>query len=240
MRVLGIETSTRRGSVALWDAGTLVLALDHDKPNSHAEALLPLVARLFAETGISKSSLERIAVGTGPGSFTGLRVGIALGEGLALGIGVPLVGVGSLEAMARALPDPKRPCVAVLDAGRGELFVAAFGPDGVELVAPCAIPVAEACARLLGVEALKNAIVVGEGAAKLGAALEVRRGPELDLPHASVVAALGSLRDPERSPPDPFYVRGAGATLPDLPPSPLSPSASSHSPPTPSPHEDDS
>jgi tRNA threonylcarbamoyl adenosine modification protein YeaZ len=224
MRVLGIETSTRRGSVALWD-DRLVLALDHDKPNAHAEALLPLVSRLFAETGTPKSSIERVAVGTGPGSFTGLRVGIALGEGIALGVGVPLVGVGSLEAMAHAARASKRPRVAVLDAGRGELFLAAYGTDGAELVAPCAVPIAECRERIFAVEALRGALFVGEGAAKLGADLDISRGSELDLPHASSVAALGAERDPVRSPPDPIYVRGAGATLPDLPPSPLSSSS---------------
>jgi tRNA threonylcarbamoyladenosine biosynthesis protein TsaB len=223
MRVLGIETSTRRGSVALWDDG-LVLALDHEQPNAHAEALLPLVSRLFAETGFAKSSLERVSVGTGPGSFTGLRVGIALGEGIALGMGVPLVGVGSLEAMAHAARESKRPRVAVLDAGRGELFVAAYGADGGVLIAPCAVPMAECGARISGVEALRGALFVGEGAAKIEGELEVSYGRELDLPHAHAVAALGAVRDPEHSPPEPIYVRGAGATLPNLPPSPFAPS----------------
>src|SRR5262245_38771593 len=191
MRVLGIETSTRRGSVALWD-DRLVLALDHAQPNAHAEALLPLVARLFAETGIAKSSIERVAAGTGPGSFTGLRVGIALGEGIALGVGVPLVGVGSLEAMAHAARESKRPRVAVLDAGRGELFLAAYGADGAEVIAPSAVPLAECRARIFGIEALRGALFVGEGATKLGGDLDISRGLELDLPHASSVAALGA------------------------------------------------
>jgi len=221
MRVLGIETSTRRGSAALIDDGHVLLALDHDKPNAHAEALLPLVARLFAETGVAKSSIERVAVGIGPGSFTGLRIGIALGEGIALGTGVPLVGVGSLEAMARGVAQADRPRVALLDAGRGELFVAAYAADGAEIVAPCAVPLGEVRERITSLDALRGAIVVGEGALALGSGFDVMRGPELDLPHARFVALLGAERDPERSPADPVYVRGVGATLPNLPPSPL-------------------
>jgi tRNA threonylcarbamoyladenosine biosynthesis protein TsaB len=221
MRVLGIETSTRRGSAALLDGGRVLLALDHDKPNAHAEALLPLVGRLFAETGAAKSSIERVAVGIGPGSFTGLRVGIALGEGIALGADVPLVGVGSLEAMARAVANVERPRVALLDAGRGELFVAAYSAAGAELVAPCAVALAEVRERVLDLDALRGAIVVGEGALALSGGLDIARGPELDLPHARFVATLGGDRDPARSPPDPIYVRGVGATLPNLPPSPL-------------------
>jgi tRNA threonylcarbamoyladenosine biosynthesis protein TsaB len=222
MRVLGIESSTRRGSVALWDGERLLGALEHERPNAHAEALLPLVARLLAETATSKASLERIAVGTGPGSFTGLRVGIALGEGIALGLGLPLVGVGSLEAMARAVAHATKPVVAVLDAGRSELFVAAYGADGAELIAPCAMPERGARDRIFGMKELAGAIVVGEGAPKLGGDIDHVRGPGLDLPHAESVARLGAGRDPELAPPDPIYVRGAGATLPNLPPSPLS------------------
>jgi tRNA threonylcarbamoyladenosine biosynthesis protein TsaB len=221
MRVLGIETSTRRGSAALIDDGRLLLALDHDKPNAHAEALLPLVARLFAETGTAKSSIERVAVGVGPGSFTGLRIGIALGVGIALGTGVPLVGVGSLEAMAQAAVHVARPRVALLEAGRGELFVAAYAADGAEIVAPSAIPISDVRERILALDTLRGAIVVGEGALALGNGFDVMRGPELDLPHARFVALVGAERDPERSPPAPIYVRGVGATLPNLPPSPL-------------------
>jgi tRNA threonylcarbamoyladenosine biosynthesis protein TsaB len=220
MRVLGIETSTRRGSVALFDGGRVVLALEHEKPNAHAEKLLPLVVRLFAESGVPKTSLERVAVGTGPGSFTGLRVGIALGEGIALGIGVPLVGVGSLEALARA-PEGARPRIAALDAGRGELFIAAYGAGGDELIAPCALAPDAARARLAAVDALRGALVVGEGAAQLGGDFDVARGSGYELPHARALVVLAAGRDPERSPADPIYVRGPGATLPELPPSPL-------------------
>jgi tRNA threonylcarbamoyladenosine biosynthesis protein TsaB len=220
MRILGIETSTRRGSVALFDDGRVVLALEHEKPNAHAEQLYPLVVRLFAESGFAKTSLERVAVGTGPGSFTGLRVGIALGEGIALGVGVPLVGVGSLEALARA-PEGARPRVAVLDAGRGELFVAAYASDGAELVAPCALTPEAARERLLARSELHGALLVGEGASAFGGPLELASGAGFDLPHARWLVALAAARDPECSPADPIYVRGPGATLPDLPPSPL-------------------
>jgi tRNA threonylcarbamoyladenosine biosynthesis protein TsaB len=147
-------------------------------------------------------------------------VGIALGEGIAIGVGVPLVGVGSLEALAHAC-DAARPRIAVLDAGRGELFVAAYAADGTELVAPCALAEPAARERLLAVGSLRGAVAVGEGAARLGAGFEIVRDPGSDLPHACTVAALAATRDPVSSHADPIYVRGAGATLPNLPPSPL-------------------
>jgi tRNA threonylcarbamoyladenosine biosynthesis protein TsaB len=120
--------------------------------------------------------------------------------------------------MARA-PDVNEPRVAALDAGRGELFMAAYAPDGTELLAPCAVKKGEARGRISANPALSNAVVVGEGGVEL--ASEHARGPELDLPHARVVALLGSMRDPVTSPPVPIYVRGPGATLPNLPPFPL-------------------
>ncbi|HEX6272531.1 MAG TPA: tRNA (adenosine(37)-N6)-threonylcarbamoyltransferase complex dimerization subunit type 1 TsaB [Polyangiaceae bacterium] len=220
MRILGIETSTRRGSVALFDGGRVVLALEHEKPNAHAEQLFPLVTRLFAESGVDKRSLDRVAVGTGPGSFTGLRVGIALGEGIALGIGVPLVGIGSLEALALS-PEGDRPRIAVLDAGRGELFVAAYAAGGDELVAPSALTPDAARARCASIDALRGALLVGEGAGLLGGEFDVAVGSGFDLPHARSLVTLAAGRAPERSPADPIYVRGPGATLPELPPSPL-------------------
>ena len=85
-RVLGIETSSRRGTVALVEDGQVVASLGHDVPNGHAERMLGLVDQALAEAGWAKASLDRIAVGVGPGSFTGIRVGIALAQGLALGL----------------------------------------------------------------------------------------------------------------------------------------------------------
>ncbi|HET7540536.1 MAG TPA: tRNA (adenosine(37)-N6)-threonylcarbamoyltransferase complex dimerization subunit type 1 TsaB, partial [Polyangiaceae bacterium] len=96
MRIVGIESSSRRGSVALLEGERLVASAEHEQPNNHAERLLPLFEQLLAETGWPKSSLDRLGVGIGPGSFTGLRAGIALAEGLSVGLDRPLWGVGSL------------------------------------------------------------------------------------------------------------------------------------------------
>ncbi|HVJ22164.1 MAG TPA: tRNA (adenosine(37)-N6)-threonylcarbamoyltransferase complex dimerization subunit type 1 TsaB, partial [Polyangiaceae bacterium] len=145
MRVLAIETSGPRGSVALLENTELVLELEHEQPNAHAEQILPLVERALSSAGFDRRSLDRIAVGIGPGSFTGLRVGIALGEGLALGLDLPIVGVSSLRAMAAAAPASEpRVRVPVLDARRSEIFAAAYDAEGSEKMAPCAIPIAEA------------------------------------------------------------------------------------------------
>jgi tRNA threonylcarbamoyladenosine biosynthesis protein TsaB len=222
VRVLAIETSTRRGSVAIADDGNVLGALFHEELNAHAERVLGLIEELLASAGWARGSLDRVAVGVGPGSFTGLRVGIALAQGIALGLGRPILGVGSLRAMASALPtSDARARIAVLDARRSELFVAAYAPNGDELLAPNAIPIAEVEATLKAALAGRAAVLVGEGATLLGGAFALERGPELDLPHAAAVARLGTLLDPKSSSAEPMYVRGPGATPQVLPPSPL-------------------
>jgi tRNA threonylcarbamoyladenosine biosynthesis protein TsaB len=219
---LGIETSTRRGSVAVTENGVVVKALTHEELNAHAERVLGLVERALAEAGLTRTSLDRVAVGVGPGSFTGLRVGIALAEGMALGLGRPLVGVGSLRAMAAAVPAAEaRTRVAVLDARRGELFIAAYAPNGEELLAPSALAPDAARALLEQTFGTREFVTVGESASALGDGLLVLRGAEHDLPHAAAVAKLASELDPAVARAEPIYVRGPGATLPNLPPSPL-------------------
>jgi tRNA threonylcarbamoyladenosine biosynthesis protein TsaB len=220
VRVLAIETSSPRGSVALTERGRVIVSFDHEQANAHAERLLPLVERAIAESGFSKRSLERVAVGVGPGSFTGLRVGIAHAEGIALGLGIPLVGVGALRAMAATARDGDgRLRVPVLDARRDEVFVAAYTHEGEERLAPTALPRASALGELekLG----PDLCFIGAAAALLSETVERLEGRDHDLPHAREVALLGSRLDPARHPPDPIYVRGVGATLPNLPPSPL-------------------
>lgn len=130
MRILAFTTSTPSFSAALVDAGE-VLAEARYEHVAHAERMFEAIDRLFADH--PKRSLDAVAVDVGPGSFTGIRVGLAAGKGLAMGLGLPLLPVGSLHAMAhealRAHP-PARRAVSVLDAKRRELFVAAFDRDG--------------------------------------------------------------------------------------------------------------
>jgi tRNA threonylcarbamoyladenosine biosynthesis protein TsaB len=222
MRVLGIETSTRRGSVAAFEGGRTLGTLAHEEPSAHAERVLALVERLLDEVGWSRSSIERVAVGIGPGSFTGLRVGIALAQGIALGLGRPIVGVGSLAALASFAPaSDRRLRVPVLDARRGELFVAAYDPDGKERLAPEAVPLARVPALLGELCGPGELVLIGEASRLVGGGYDVLAGGELELPHATAVARLGAELDPAAAPAEPTYVRGPGATPQNLPPSPL-------------------
>ena len=220
MRILGLESSSRRGSLALVEDGHLVRSIEHEEPNSHAERLLPLLVRLLDEAGWPKSSLDRLGVGVGPGSFTGLRAGIALAEGLSVGLDRPLIGVGSLWAMAHGALNERSarsgPCCALLDAQRGELFAAVYSEDGRELRAPVALPLQD-LSDFLRDSAVVS--VVGEVSAGLPLAPGVSRvaGHTLDLPHAHWVAVLAAELDEAHFPPEPRYVRGIGAALPVLP-----------------------
>lgn len=145
--MLGIDTATGVASVGVVGAHQFV---ERAQPvgGSHARALLPLIDGVLADAGVRLSDLRRIAVSIGPGSFTGLRIGLSVAKGLALATGIPLVGVPTLEAFAHAVgagPDPIWP---VLDARKGEIYAACFRWQGEELITEMA-PTAIAPAALL-------------------------------------------------------------------------------------------
>jgi tRNA threonylcarbamoyladenosine biosynthesis protein TsaB len=220
VRILAIETATVRGSVALVENGVAVASAVHAEPNAHAERLLLLLDPLLAEAGWPRSSLTRVGVGVGPGSFTGLRVGIALAQGLALGLDIPVFGVGSLAAMAHAAPPAQTALrCPVLDARRGEVFVAVYDAAGVEVAAPQAVAYAGALAALDQACGGRPRILLGEAAAKLSEA--VFRSASTDLPHARETALLAAGLPDAAAGAVPIYVRGPGAVKPELPPSPL-------------------
>ena len=124
--VLGIETSTPLGSVALFGGGRLQAELTLRSPGTHSEKLFPSVERLLGLAGLSVRDLAAVAVSMGPGSFTGLRVGVAAAKGLAFSLQVPLYGIPTLEVLAASsFPGPSA-VWAVMDARRGEVFAARF------------------------------------------------------------------------------------------------------------------
>lgn len=132
MRILALETSTHRLSVALWDDGE-VTEKAAELPNGSSGWLLPAAVALLDEAGLALPALDGIAFGAGPGSFTGLRLAAGCAQGLAWGLGLPVVGVNTLEAMALASGDPR--VYACLDARMNEVYVAAYD-RGVETIAP--------------------------------------------------------------------------------------------------------
>ena len=212
-----------RGSMALVegtssaDARVLSYA-SHEQPNQHAERILGLVDGALEEAGVTKSQIDRIAAGVGPGAFTGIRVGLSLAQGLVLGLGVDGVGVGSLRAVAAGhAAEDKRTRVVLRDARRDEFFLAAYSASGQELVEPYAIP-QEGAAELVAEKfSGQNYVVLGTEVASLPCEL----GDETTEPDARAVGRIALGLDPANSPVSPHYVRGPNVVKPKLPPSPL-------------------
>jgi tRNA threonylcarbamoyladenosine biosynthesis protein TsaB len=169
--LLGLDTSTAASTAAVlradgrgFDVRPAPSRLD--EPPAHARELMPAVGDALQRAGLGFGELDAIAVGVGPGGFTGLRIGIATARALAQGHGLPLVAVGSLEALALGADGT---VAAVLDARRGEAFAGVWA-GGRELVEPAALSPEALAERLAGLEAPVQA--VGDGAVRFRAELE--------------------------------------------------------------------
>jgi len=140
MKLIAFETATEACSVALWNDGE-VLERFAIAPRRHAELALPWVDALLAEAGIGRRQLDAVAVGRGPGAFTGVRLGIALAQGIALGLERPVVAVSTLKVLAAGTlagaggSDEGRRIVSAIDARMGEIYVASWQVRSGELAA---------------------------------------------------------------------------------------------------------
>ncbi|MDE2058430.1 MAG: tRNA (adenosine(37)-N6)-threonylcarbamoyltransferase complex dimerization subunit type 1 TsaB [candidate division NC10 bacterium] len=134
MLVMGIETSTVQGGVALVSGQGVFCEYTLNVKATYSERLLPLIDRALQDAGITMGQVEGLAVAVGPGSFTGLRIGLSTAKGLAVAGGQPLVGVSTLEAMAWTLPFCAHPVCPILDARKGEIYCALFRHEGDRLI----------------------------------------------------------------------------------------------------------
>ena len=133
-RILSIETSTSICSVAIHEQGELLALAEIKEPGAHAEKLLLLVDEVFEKAGLSFGDLDAVAVSQGPGSYTGLRIGVSTAKGIAYALEIPLIGINTLQAMAASQPvAPGDYVVAVLDARRKEVYTQTFGDSLQEL-----------------------------------------------------------------------------------------------------------
>ena len=135
MNLLAIETSTESCSVALSCNGELIVRSEF-APRRHAELLLPMCEEVLAEAGVTRRQLDVIAVGRGPGAFTGVRLAISAAHGMALALDVPVVPVSSLAALACDAPVDPNPILAVIDARMGEIYSGSFHRNADGLVEP--------------------------------------------------------------------------------------------------------
>ncbi len=180
MIVLGFDTATPATAVGLRLAdGTTLRAYDEPQAGErpgHTTRALALASELLVRAGIRWGALERIAVGMGPGTFTGLRVGIATARGLAQSLGIEVVGVSSLQVLAQAAlhePDPQvgQRVLAAIDARRGEAFVAVYDAQG-ELAPPRALPPEDLAAITGALGGEHDWLAVGDGALRFRGYLE--------------------------------------------------------------------
>lgn len=134
MLVMGIDTSTTQGGVALLSGQGVICEYTLNIKATYSERLLPLIDRALQDAGITLGQVEGFAVAVGPGSFTGLRIGLSTAKGLVVVGGQPLVGVSTLEAMAWTLPFCAHPVCPILDARKGEIYCALFRHEGDRLI----------------------------------------------------------------------------------------------------------
>ena len=207
MIVLALDTALNATSVAVLDGDRTLAARSEPIERGHQERLAGLVRDTMAEAGVGFGALDRIGVTVGPGSFTGLRVGLAFAKGLSLALDVPCVGVGTLEALAASVGDPGT-VVAAVDARRGQVYVQVF-KGGVALRGPEALSVSNAHARLTE---LSDPLLtlIGSGATLSAQGEAIKIDPRL---FADPIA-LGRLTmaAPEPVPrPTPLYLRAPDA-----------------------------
>jgi tRNA threonylcarbamoyladenosine biosynthesis protein TsaB len=179
----------------------------------HAEALAPMVDEIMRQAGIGFDALDRLAVTTGPGTFTGQRVGLAFMRGLRVGLKKPLIGVTTLEAMAAATQ--KNRAAAIHDAKRDEAYLLLW-ENGRVILEPAVVSFTDALARI---RAFGASALCGTGAEKAGDALgEGFPLTDIRQPDALWVARLAAGRPIPAVPPAPLYLRAPDAKLPGVRP----------------------
>ena len=226
MKLLGFDTATTACSAALWAEGEVAACRRTDAAGAHAEALVPMLREVAAEAGTTLAAMDAFAVTLGPGSFTGIRIGLATARGLALALERPLIGLSTLEILAAGVPADERdgPILAALDAGRGRLYAQLFDRALLPLSEPEAVA-ADALAGRLAASRLAAAFeggpltVVGSGCdaalATLPPAIAARRATGPHAPDARVLVRLAAARaeacGDDAAPVRPLYLREAGA-----------------------------
>ena len=217
MLILAIDTALEACAACVIDIATnKTLAVEsHLMARGHAEALMPLIDRVMRASGIDYSALDRIVVTTGPGSFTGLRVGLSAARGIALAASKPCVGVTTLGAFAApAVNDQQNhPIISLIDARHDHVYLQAVAGDGSGLIGPRIAPIADALAasrfgapRLVGNAAQ---MIADRWPADAPRPVSVDKQPAPDI---TWVAWLGAAADPAISPPRPTYLKPPAAT----------------------------
>jgi tRNA threonylcarbamoyladenosine biosynthesis protein TsaB len=216
MLILAIDTALDACAAGILDtnAAELIAQESQAMKRGHAEALMPLIGRVMKASGIGFAALDRIAVTTGPGSFTGLRVGLSAARGIALASGKPVVGLTTLAAYAAPIVSQNagRPVMSAIDARHDHVYFQVVSGDGGALVLPRVDPIEEAleAARFGAPHLVGNAakILADRWPAEAPPPFEVDDQPAPDI---AWLAWLGAAVTPDIAPARPYYLRAPDA-----------------------------
>ena len=219
MLILAIDTALDACAAAVLDTDAAKLIAQESLPmkRGHAEALMPLIARVMKASGVAFMSLDRIAVTTGPGSFTGLRVGLSAARGIALAAEKPVVGLTTLTAYAAPFvgENSAHPIIAAIDARHDHVYFQVVSGDGSSLVKPKVAPISEAleASRFGAPHLVGNAAKIladrWPSDAPPPAKVDMQPAPDINW-----VAWVGAAVSPETAPAKPYYLRAPDAKPP--------------------------
>src|SRR3954452_24722316 len=222
MLILAIDTALDACAAAVLDTEAARIIAQESLPmkRGHAEALMPLIARVMKASGVAFTALDRVAVTKGPGSFTGLRVGLSAARGIGLAAGKPVVGLTTLTAYAAPFVGEKseHPIISAIDARHDHVYFQVVSGDGGSLVKPKVAPISEAleAARFGAPHLVGNAakILADRWPSDAPPPFKVDVQPAPDI---SWVAWLGAAVSPETAPASPYYLRPPDAKPPKDP-----------------------
>ena len=223
MLLLAIDTTTRVCSVALGDHEKILAEYHLNVKNTHSQRLMPLIVSLFRDSGIDKSRLEGVALSIGPGSFTGIRIGMATAKGLCQGLNIPAVGVMTLDALAEACAFFSGLICPILDARKNQVYTALYrgAASDPEMLQPAAaLSIDELGHRLAAYE--DEVIFLGDAVESYGGALRQilgQRYREVPLPsrfnRAALVLQKGIKIWQEKGPVSPYALKPLYIRLPE-------------------------
>ena len=210
MIILGIDTAMAACSVAVIDTAVAQPLASAFEPmeRGHAEALAPMVDQVMREAGVAYSAIDRVAVTMGPGTFTGVRIGLAMARGLGLALGIPVIGIDTLSAIA-ANDTSGLPLLVVSDARNAQVYAASFDGNRRLAMAPCVLSAREALDHLPVSGLLLG--TAAETALAMSDRTDIQVSPASNLPAAATFARLVAEADAPTAMPPPLYLRAPDA-----------------------------
>ncbi|MEP7453177.1 tRNA (adenosine(37)-N6)-threonylcarbamoyltransferase complex dimerization subunit type 1 TsaB [Phyllobacterium sp. SB3] len=211
MKLLALDTAANLCSVAVLDAvhGTMLAEVSEDIGKGHAERLMAVIEQAIANAGISINEIGKVVASIGPGSFTGVRVGVATARGLALALRCPAVGISTLQALAydARRTFPNRPVLVVIDARRDEFYAQFFVEDGAPASEPMIVPLSRIIEQLS--DHGQNIVLAGSASALVNAELM----HPLDIGSTMATGTIGAfallgMQSQDTNLPSPLYLRG--------------------------------